>query len=250
MFHLQRYFLFPRHLVQAPRGVAQAIPDLEVLWLDTPQGRVEAWLLPGRGVSAQEPGPAVIFAHGNAEVIDHWASFLEPYQAMGITVLLPEYRGYGRSGGSPSQKSITEDLVRFYDLLVARPEVDPGRVIFHGRSLGGGAVCALAARRPPASLILQSTFTSVRELMAGYFVPGFLVADPFDNLAVLRHLAAPTLVVHGEHDMLIPHTHAQRLAQASQGRLLSYPCDHNDCPPDWKHLWAQIRQHLHPLLLN
>jgi fermentation-respiration switch protein FrsA (DUF1100 family) len=240
--------LFPRHLVPTPRGVAEAIPGLERIWLDTPQGRVESWLLPGRGASPQNPGPAVIFAHGNAELIDHWASSLEPYRAMGVTVLLPEYRGYGRSGGSPSQKAITQDLVRLYDLLVARPEVDPARVVFHGRSLGGGAVCALAARRPPASMILQSTFTSVRELMANYLIPGFLVADPFDNLAVLRHLQAPVLVVHGHYDALIPHHHAQRLADACQGRLLSYPCDHNDCPPDWNLFWGEVRQHLQVML--
>ncbi len=245
---MQRLFLFPRHLVQTVPGAAEATPGLEQLWLDTRQGKVEAWFLPGEGASAQTPGPAVIFAHGNGEVIDHWPGQLARYRAMGYSVLLPEYRGYGRSAGSPTAVAITDDFVRFYDLLVARPEVDGARVVFHGRSLGGGAVCALAARRKPQAVILQSTFTSVRNIMRGYMIPGFMVMDPFDNEAVIASLDVPLLVIHGKRDALIPHHHARRLVEvAPQGRLVSYDCDHNDCPPAWGPFWSELQGFLEAL---
>ena len=243
---LQRRVLFPRHLVHADPRAGDGVAGLERLWIDTPEGRVEAWFLPGDGVSAAKPGPAVVFAHGNAELIDLWPGELAPYRRMGISVLLPEYRGYGRSAGDPSEAAIADDFVRFYDLLAARPEVDRARLIFHGRSLGGGAVCALAARRPPAALILQSTFTSVTDLAwASFLVPRFVIQDPFDNLAVLRRLDVPVLVVHGRRDEIVPFAHADALAHAARRvTRVSYECAHNDCPPNARAFFEEVRTFL------
>ncbi len=213
---LQRSLLFPRHMLTVAPNAGDDIPGLERLWIDSDEGRVEAWFLPGDGVSAQKPGPAVLFAHGNGELIDHWPQTLAGYRRLGISVLLPEYRGYGRSAGSPSQRSIESDFVRFYELLIKRPEVDGTRLLFHGRSLGGGAVCALAARRPPRALILMSTFTSVRQMARRFWAPGFIVKDPFDNLAVVKKLSLPIFVLHGDADTLIPVEQGQALAEAAK----------------------------------
>ena len=166
---------------------------------------------------------------------------LAHYRKRGVSVLLPEYRGYGRSAGSASQAGITADFIRFHDLLAARKEVDASRIIFHGRSLGGAVVCALAERRKPAAIILQSTFTRFTDMTSKYFVPSFLVLDPFDSLSVISEFDGPVLVVHGRHDSLIPHSHGQALAAAAaRGRLVSYDSDHNNCPPDWNDFWAQV----------
>jgi fermentation-respiration switch protein FrsA (DUF1100 family) len=110
-----------------------------------------------------------------------------------------------------------------------------------GRSIGGGAVCQLATRRPAAGLILMSTFTSARAFAPKYLVPGFLVKDPFDNLSVVTSFKGPVLIIHGQKDDIIPFTHAKRLHQsASQSHLIAYPCGHNDCPPRWDVFWKDI----------
>ena len=101
------------------RPGARASPEmrkkiLKKIWLDTEEGRVEAWLIPGDDVSAERPGPAVVFTHGNAELIDYWPAALAGYQKLGATLLLPEYRGYGRSAGSPSQEKICPPDQRQY----------------------------------------------------------------------------------------------------------------------------------------
>ncbi len=242
---LARCMLFPRGMVKPDPRAGEGIAGLERLWLETEAGRVEAWFLPGGGVSRAAPGPLVIFAHGNAELIDLWPELLEPYRKLGVSVLLPEYRGYGRSAGSPSQRAIAEDLVRFHDLVVARPEVDRARVVLHGRSLGGGAVCALASARPPRALILQSTFTSVRAMARRFLVPGFLVRDPFDNLEVVSRIRPRLLILHGEHDELIPFRHAEALRGAVPGsRLVPLRCGHNDCPPDEAAFWRELTSFL------
>ena len=226
----QRRILFPRHHLEPHPQVADQIDGLEKVFIDSDQGPVEGWLIPGHGTAAT-PGPAVIFAHGNGELIDYWPGEMAHYRERGITVLLAEYRGYGRSAGSPTQERITSDFVAFYDLLVSRPEVDADRIVFHGRSLGGGAVCALVTERRPAALILESTFTSVRAMARRMFVPGFLVLDPYDNEAVVRAYDGPLLVLHGTGDQLIPYSHGESLAEAAAGtsQLVPLGCGHNDC---------------------
>jgi hypothetical protein len=243
---LQRTILFPRRLVRADSDAGEDVPGLERLSIDSPEGQVEGWFLPGDGVSRERPGPLVIFAHGNGELIDDWPAALTPYRRLGASVLLPEFRGYGRSAGSPSQAAIAEDFIRFYDTAVGRSEVDRTRVVFHGRSLGGGAACDLAIRRRPTALILQSTFTSVRTMARRFLVPGFLVRDPFDNAQALRGLAVPTLIFHGRQDKLIPLRQAEELSRTAAGPVtfVALDGDHNAAFVDRAEIWQRIEAFL------
>jgi fermentation-respiration switch protein FrsA (DUF1100 family) len=178
-------------------------------------------------------------------LIDSWPEALKRVPAMGVGLLLVEYPGYGRSAGSPSQESISETFTRAYDTLAARPDVDPARNVFFGRSLGGGAVCDLAAKRPAAALILMSCFTSVRSFAIRYLAPSFLIRDPFDNLAVVRDYSGPVLVIHGRFDEIIPFGHGNTLhAAARNGKMIAYDAGHNDCPPDWSVFWRDVEEFL------
>ena len=159
-----------------------------------------------------------------------------------------EYPGYGSSAGSPSQDSIVQIFVAAYDDLVSRKDIDSSRIIFFGRSLGGGAVCALAQERSSAALILMSTFTSVRSFAKQFLLPSFLVRDPFDNLSVIKNYPGPVLILHGRHDEVIPFTHGQKLYQTAQyGKMIAYEAGHNDCPPDWKVFWRDVSGFLHDI---
>lgn len=242
---IQRSILFPRHLVETMEDPGEGVAGLEKMWLDTDQGKAEAWFVPGQGVSGASPGPVVFFAHGNAEVIDFYPYVLQPYVDLGVSLALLEYRGYGRSAGSPSQKRLTEDAVRFYDMIAARPDVDRDRIVFHGRSIGTGVACALAAHRKPAALILLSPFSSVRSMMAKYLVPPFLCLDPFDNAAVVRELDRPILIMHGNRDEIIPFHYGRGLGDlAKRGQFCEYDCGHNDFPIDSPRYWKDIETFL------
>ena len=244
LFLMQRRIIFPRPPFEVhPR--AADVPQMEKMWLATSGGQVEAWFLPAE--NQKGPAPALIYAHGNAGLIDSWPETFYHMSRRGIGALLVEYPGYGRSEGSPSQESIAETFAIAYDTLVARADVDPSRIVLIGRSLGGGAVCTLAAQRPSAALVLISTFTSIRTMAySRYFAPSFLVHDPFDNLTVVRQYANPLLILHGTEDSLIPFHHAQTLHQtASKSTLWTYPSNHNDCPPDWKTFFDKLAGYLH-----
>ncbi len=240
LYFSQRSVLFP-----APSGGNRRprSPDVEAVWSDGPHGRIEAWLLPA---TSPAPGrhPAIIFTHGNGELIDDWVSEFDAPRSWGISVLLVEYPGYGRSQGRPSQRSITDATVAAYDLLARRPDIDPVRIVAYGRSVGGGAACALAARRPLAALVLESSFTSVSDMAATMGLPRFLVRDPFDNLSVVQSFRHPLLIIHGARDEIIPVSHGRALHRAApQSEYFELPCGHNDCPRPWPELSRFLREH-------
>jgi fermentation-respiration switch protein FrsA (DUF1100 family) len=245
LFFAQRSMLFPGAQVPAPPGGNGNVFGLEKLWLQVGSGRVEAWFLRPDPEYGGKPAPVIVFAHGNAELIDDWPDQLSALTRLGLGVFLVEYPGYGRSEGSPSEASIAETLTVAHDYLSARGDVDASRIVLMGRSLGGGAVCTLAARRPSAALILMSTFTSVRSFASSYRAPAFLVRDPFDNLAVVRAYDGPVLVVHGKNDEVIPYEHGMALSRAAKrGAMISYRCSHNDCPPNWEAFIGEVEAFL------
>jgi hypothetical protein len=243
VFLLQRQVLFPRYLIPAPAAAEPPSREIEVLQLETSFGRVEAWFLAPRRTPGSGPAPAVIFGHGNGELIDYWPGLLAGLPEMGLGLLLVEYPGYGRSAGSPSQAGIAETFRRAYDQLAARPDVDPGRIVLFGRSLGGGAVCDLARQRPAKALVLMSAFTGVRAFAPRFLVPPCLIRDPFDNLEAVRQFHGPVLVIHGRRDEVVPFRHGQALAAAArQGRLIAVEAGHNDCPPDWSAFYRDLAE--------
>jgi hypothetical protein len=135
-------------------------------------------------------------------------------------------------------------MLAAYDWATARPDVDPKRVVAYGRSLGGGAACALARARHLDALVLESAFTSVRSMARRFRVPGFMVLDPFDNLSLVREFDGPILLVHGTRDAVVPVDEARALhAAAPRSELELLPCGHNDCPRPWPRVRDFLASH-------
>jgi pimeloyl-ACP methyl ester carboxylesterase len=240
---MDRQALFHPERTQADPSIAERVDGLERWWIDGDQLRVEAWYLPPL-TPHEGPGPALIYAHGNESLIEQAVRTVEPYRRMGLAVLLPEYRGYGRSSGSPSEAGIEHDFERFYDRLVERPEVDPARVVFHGHSLGGGVVGVLASRRNAAALVLESTFTNVPDLASQWMVPAGFVRDRFDTRAVLTRASMPVLIVHGLEDDIVPFKHARELHRVAwDSRLVGVPHAGHSVPHD-DEFWGRVRAFL------
>lgn len=214
-----------------------SVTSLEVIHLSSPAGVTEAFFLPPTRGDAR-PHPAMIFAHGNGEVIDFWMKSLEGFRERGIGVLLVEYPGYGRSGGTPSESSIRATFDAAYDHIAGDPRIDAKRIFGFGWSLGGGAICLLARDRPLSALILQSTFPSLTELAGKFWAPAFLVRDRFDNVMALRSFSGPTLVIHGRDDRLIPWRSGERLAaSAKHATFRLYECGHGCWDPTRNSFW-------------
>ena len=243
LYFSQRSLLFPGKELKAP--VSPQGMNIQQIWFETKSGRVEGWFFPVKKLADSVSAPAVIYAHGNYELIDYNINLAAEYNRLGVHVLMVEFPGYGRAEGQPGQTTLREVFCAGYDWLSQNAIVDADRIFAHGRSVGGGVVCDLALHRKLNALILQSTFSSVRKYAAKFLMPGFLVKDPFDNLAAVSLFKKPILILHGKYDEIIPYSNSEQLNRAAANAvLIGYECGHNDFPPDWDRYWAEIKKFL------
>lgn len=240
-YSFQDELIFPGTRIAAPEWNAE--PPIELWKSPIEDGHVEAIYAPRPGASAKRPAPLLVFLHGNGGLIDWSLSSLASYHALGFSVLVPEYRGYGRSAGRPGQRVIVEDALKFIERAVARDDVDGSRVVYQGQSLGGGVAVAVAHERPPAALILESTFTSVSSFARSYFAPGLLVRSRFETAEAIGDYGGPTLLMHATGDPVIPYAMGVQLAEL--GRDVQFETFDGDAhvlpgPDDAERYWSLI----------
>ena len=231
LFFYQTKLMFPAEFAGRP-GNTLPTEYTQRITLPTDQGRTVAWFVPAPDASADSPEPLVVFFHGNAELIDQQDYILALYRRLGVSVLLVEYRGYGNSDGTPSQKHIVNDTLAVLNDVLKRDDVDADRLVLHGRSIGGGMATQVALQTQPKALIVESTFTSASGMAWRYGVPPFLVTSPLNSEAAFKKLDVPILIMHGNLDQIVPVAHAHRLdAAAKDSDLFIFDTDHNIWPP-------------------
>lgn len=147
---------------------------------------------------------ATLFLHGNAGNVTHRGRSIRAITEAGSSVLVPDYRGYGKSEGSPSEAGLYADADAAYDWL-ERKGYDAARLIIHGESLGTAVAVELASRRSCRGLILEAPFPSARAV-AGTVLPviGPALVWGFDSKGRMGRVRAPLLIIHGSRDEVIP----------------------------------------------
>jgi len=187
-----------------PRGWwhTQAEFGAQDVWLRSSDGvRLHAWWVAVPASSRL----ATLYLHGNGANLSHRPGHLREMIGAGSSVLVIDYRGYGKSAGRPTERGLYRDASAGYDHLIAmgyRPE----QIVVHGESLGSAVAADLAARRPCAGLVLECPLTSLSE-MAGRIVPwvGRWFAGGFHTRRNVSRLHVPLLVIHGDRDRVVPH---------------------------------------------
>jgi fermentation-respiration switch protein FrsA (DUF1100 family) len=169
--------------------------------------QVLAWHAPAQGDK-----PVVLYFQGNGGGLNLRADRFRRLTADGTGLLALNYRGYGGSGGSPSEAGLIADGLAAYGFAAAR--YPAARIALWGESLGTGVAVALAAERPVGRVILESPFTSIADVAASiyWFVPvRLLIKDPFYSDARIAKVTAPVLVLHGARDDVVPIRFGERL---------------------------------------
>lgn len=167
----------------------------------TPDGvRLHGWYF-----GSHPGGPLLIWFHGNGGNITHRAPVASELAKRGTNVFLFDYRGYGRSGGRPTEAKLFIDSLAAYDFAVKEYGADKS-VVLYGESLGGPYAAHVANRRNACAVILENTFPSLAELGNELYRPipiGYLVYGSLRTADWLRKASLPVLVVHGERDEVI-----------------------------------------------
>ena len=161
----------------------------------------------------------LLWFHGNAGNISHRLENLALlHERVGVNIFIFDYREYGKSEGEISKAGTFRDAFAAFAYLSSRSDVDPSRIVFFGRSLGTALAAAVAVERACLGVILESTFTSTDDVMRLYF-PFFPPLPPgtvkYDTLALIGKVTVPKLIIHGEHDEIIPLWMGKRLYEAA-----------------------------------
>lgn len=177
--------------------------------------------------------PALLWFYGNGETIAAIWPVLREFRPPRTALLVVDYPGYGASEGQATEAGLYTAADLSYATLAARPGVDPARVMVYGRSLGTVAATHVAAHHPVAGLILESPFTSAREMSRRHYAPfpPFLIRLRLDNLDTITRVRCPVLILHGTEDRLVPPEMGRRVAAAVPGPVelvLIEGAGHND----------------------
>ncbi|MFD2190773.1 alpha/beta hydrolase [Pistricoccus aurantiacus] len=223
------------YLPQAREHVATPA-DIGLVWesvkLHTDDGlTLDAWWVP-----AETPRGNLLFFHGNAGNISHRLASIEQFHRLGLSVLIVDYRGYGKSEGRPSETGTARDARAAWRWLRETRGIEPGKIVIFGRSLGAAVAAELARelkqKARPAALILESSFTSVPALAQRLypFLPTrWLTRFEYDATAYVKEVEAPVLVIHSHEDDIIPFAEGEAVHAAAPEpkRMLIIGGSHN-----------------------
>ena len=208
MYLAQDSLIFHPQRVDESRRAALQTPAIESVFIHGEDGtRLHAWHVKG--------DPLIIYFGGNAEEVS-WMLDDAQRRVPGIGWLLVDYRGYGSSQGSPSEKALVADALAWFDKVSSESKT----IYAFGRSLGSGVAVQLASRRPVAGLVLVAPFDSLVAVGKRHypFLPvDWMLRHRFDSVALAPKMKAPLLCIVASHDEIIPPEHAKRLFDAWGG---------------------------------
>jgi len=228
--YIERAMLFvpSRQQSGTPQDVQLAFED--IFFLTGDNVKLHGWFINAKS-DAEKPA-TLLYLHGNAGNISGRLDKLLLLSQTGMNIFIFDYRGYGQSAGYPTEKGVYQDALAAYDYLVARRDVDPKRVVIYGASLGGAVAVDLAAHRPAAGLILDSTFSNAADMAKKIlpFVPSFFVSAKLDSIRKIVHIATPKLFIHSPTDETVPYALGRKLFEAAPAPkdFLDIRGGHND----------------------
>jgi pimeloyl-ACP methyl ester carboxylesterase len=203
-------FLFKNRFIFHPDNEILITPkdlklDYEEAWLKTPDGlKMHAWrIVPPSGTTSR----TVLVFHGNGGNMSHFSQW-EELHSLGLTVMTIDYPGYGMSEGAPTEERAYQAAEALWQWAVERGAV-PDEIVIYGFSLGGGVASRLALDHPPAALVLDSSFTRLRDVPATH-TPALspllrlILGNAFDTKTRLETIRCPLLVLHSLEDRVVP----------------------------------------------
>lgn len=189
------------------------LPYEDIFFTTADGERLHGWLFP-----LPCDSPIILFCHGNAGNISYRLDNIRMLLESGLSVFIFDYRGYGKSTGTPSERGLYRDGEAAWDYLVQEQQVRPERIVLFGRSLGAAVAVDLALKRKVRSLIAEGAFTSTREMAKTLFPLNLLslfIPAHYNNREKVARLPLPKLIVHGDADEIVPFAMGKKLFAAA-----------------------------------
>lgn len=209
------------NVIYYPEKMIHSTPSsLDLYYEDVSFKASDGMDLSGWWVPAEHSRGTVLFCHGNGGNISHCLDTLRTGNRLGLNVFVFDYRGYGNSDGSPSEQGTYRDGEASWDYLVTARKIAPEKIVIWGRSLGGAVAARTAVRHQAGVLIVESAFTSVKDLVNDRFswVPSWVMADyHYDTRESLGKVRVPVLVIHSPDDEIVPFQHGKALYDSIPG---------------------------------
>ncbi|MEM9406170.1 MAG: alpha/beta hydrolase [Acidobacteriota bacterium] len=197
----------------------------EDVWFESSDGvQLHGWWIPFKRARG-----TVLYCHGNAGNITNRIGVYRFLRRLRLNVLTYDYRGYGRSDGAPSEKGLYLDAQAAHDFLTESVGESNERIVLFGHSLGGAVAIDLATQREAAGLVVQSSFTDLREMAKVRFrsLPMHLITrNHFRSLSKVPTIDIPKLFIHGTQDETIPFAVGQSLYEAAAEPKEWFPIEH------------------------
>lgn len=219
-----------------PQSVAPFIPYYEdaggqQVWIDSENNH----RLDARYFAHPNPQAVVLYCHGNVGTVDKWAILASRLsQLHRISILVFDYRGYGRSSGIAHERGIFQDAEAARQWLANENGIHPSEVVLMGRSLGGAVAVDLAANGGARGVILESTFSSLPDVAhrhVAWLLPDLNMTQRMNSVEKIKRYNGPLFQSHGDADRLIPLRLGKELHAAAPGpkRFVVVPeATHND----------------------
>lgn len=206
-----------------PAREGKIVAQVEDVQLTATDGvRLHGWYCTphvGRGGALEpvETNRTLLFLHGNAGNISHRYEIIEDFVKLPVNVLIIDYRGYGKSEGSPSEQGLYADARAAWDYLTTARKIPASHIVIFGESLGGAVAVDLASKTSACGLVVQSSFTSIADMAAELlpFVPHFMLRTKMDSLSKIGNVSCPKLFIHSQADEIIPYQLGRRLFDAA-----------------------------------
>lgn len=224
----------PKYPDAAGDWTASYLPHEDVVFTSADGTKLHGWL-----VEHEKPRAILLYCHGNGDCVGYLGQYLKQLcEEQALTIFAFDYRGYGKSEGSPEEAGILADGHAAQLWLANRTKRQPADIVLMGRSLGGGVAVDLAAKNGARGLILQNTATSMPDAAAAiyWFAPvNWLMKNRYDSLSKIGRYQGPVLMSHGTADDLIPFALGRKLFDAvpsAQKRFITIQRGgHNDPEP-------------------
>ena len=175
--------------------------------------RLNGWFIP-----TENPRGTLLFCHGNAGNISHRLAIIELFNKLNLNVFIFDYRGYGRSQGSPTEQGLYQDAQAAYQYLLSRQDVNREAIVIYGKSIGANVAIDLASRVKAAVLIAESGFTSADDMgrvLFPYLPVKWVISIKYDALTKIRNITMPKLVIHSKDDEIVPFRLGKGLFEAA-----------------------------------